>query len=373
MMGRTLRLRQLAKPLKEALAVSIADRTMNVFARMSREESKLEKLARPLPEARKNPKVDKAVLFVEDLFGRKMKNQDTKILLVSDKNRSGYIDAVKHDPKYLVSKRITGSILLFIEPRIISLLSERKAQEYFPEEYHVSLSRFIKWIEKDLNNSDRKKILEVMGELNPDLSEKIFGLAESMGLYFSAENIIIARDESVSILVHELIHAEDKNIWGLDDPLKKLMSDMKNPVEETISEGRAYYGEYLYKKIEDGMDFDATQILMEIRGESMLGSNGIIKRNLLPLWNGLDREDVRKIARTAIINFFRDIRKTGWYWHKQKKYIPFKIAIAELAHILNDPYAAFRITTEKQPRTMEELKNFKEFYKEEIEKYQRLN
>ena len=126
-MGRGLKFIQLAKPLKEAWVGPVADRTMEAFHRIRVEEPKLEKLAKPLSEARKDLKVDKAVLFVEDLFGRKLKNQDTKILLVNDENRSECIDAVRQDPKYLVSKRIMGSILLLIEPMIISLISAAKA------------------------------------------------------------------------------------------------------------------------------------------------------------------------------------------------------------------------------------------------------
>lgn len=320
---------------------------------------KLRQLAKPLKEARKDLKVNKAVLFVEDLFGRKMKNQDTKILLVTEKNRSACIYALKYDPEFFVKNRIKLVFALFMAPKMFSLFNKERAKDYFPKKSRMSFSRFKGLVKESIMKTPSKNIMEILGEGKPNWHERMFGSAyRTAGIQLPIENILVVRDDSISELVHELIHAEDVGM------------DPENPIKRVILEGRACYGMDIYERIESGADLDTLQILMDARRRSLFGNDGIIRRNFLPLWERLEKVNVRK-TRTAMNDFLDEIRKMSW--ERQKYYVPFTIAIAELAHILNDPYAGFRITTEKQPRKMEDIKNIKEFYKKEIEDYQKRN
>ena len=56
----------------------------------------------------------------------------------------------------------------------------------------------------------------------------------------------------------------------------------------------------------------------------------------------------------------------AWDYMRTNRYLTFYRSIGKIAKEVGDPVAAFRITSEKMPTTMKELKNPLDFYKDEI-------
>jgi hypothetical protein len=341
---------------------------------------KVRKLAKPLKEARKDPRVNKAALFVENLFGAKMRSNPA-ILIIDDNNRKEYMNAVKEDSAELYRLEamelggwqkiaVISSLLSIVYPK--EKLQKMK-EKNDPDNEWVIISPTDVWaiIKNPLDKihiytGTVESLTKVASDEGYKGTERVM-ISKPLGLHMRSENMIVLDEREAPpsiILTHELIHAEDAEYL-----------DSANPLYSTIIEGRATFGEVIFAAEESGIPTNTLEILVGAKMKSMFGDGGIIQRNL-----GYMRESLKRIGKkpgmfatldAVIHNFLKEIKSTSI--QNQKTYVPFTIAIAELAHILKDPYAAFRITTEKQPRTREDVKNIKEFYKEEIEKYQRLN
>jgi|GEM_PF-6096946 len=345
---------------------------------------KLRQLAKPLDEARKDPKVNKAVLFVEDLFGREMKSK-RDVLIINEHNKKEYLKVIEEDLEELdhrdcpIDEKPMGFVPL--SPILSLFYSKEKIEEIRRE-----INPDINWVivtPKDLLNPIKlikehfhvwiptaPQLKQIGSEDKPKWLDRLV-TGKTAGIHMGSENLIILEEKLILYSgVHELIHAEDLGYL-----------DLTNPLYSVIMEGRATFGQWLFNSREDyfilqgaGLELsalDTIQILIAAKRRSMFGDGGIIHRNL-----GYMRESLRYIGKKpgmlttldgVIRNLLREIKSTSI--EDQRKYVPFTIAMAELAYTLKNPYAAFRITTEKQPRTEEELKNFKEFYKKEIEEY----
>lgn len=280
---------------------------------------KLRKLAKPLAEARKDLKVDKAVLFVEDLFGGKLKSKPD-ILIVTDENRLEFLRLVR---RCFPAKKFD--------------LSFREAVK--TPELRVS------HIELEVECRNRKMLEETA------VGRKKTGAIT--GGFLPGENLVVVKGrDNTSTIVHEMIHAEDEYYLDYECSTKTMMK-----ILSIIQEGRAKFGEEVFLA---GEDFNAERYFVDCEVSSP--ANFKIHYGHLIKTHGLLY--TARMFLESIKNFNRE---------EQEVYYAFKRVLAWLAHKLGDSQAAFRITTEKQPRTKEELKNFKEFYKKEIEEYQRTN
>ncbi|NYZ76942.1 hypothetical protein H0O02_01350 [Candidatus Micrarchaeota archaeon] len=345
------------------------------------QELKLRQLAKPLDEARKDPRVDKAVLFVEDLFRAKMRSSPS-ILIIDDTNRKEYLNAVKEDSAgldRLEAMRMGGGQKIGLVSSLLSIVYpkerlQKMKKEYDPDDEWIIISPrdVLATIKNPMGLINKihiytgtvESLTKVASDEDYKGTERIM-IRKPIGLHMRNENMIVLdeREAPPSItLTHELIHAEDEKYL-----------DSANPLYRVIIEGRATFGEVIFAVEDSGAKVNTLQMLVATKMKSMFGNGGIIQRNF-----GQMRDSLRCIGKkprmlatldAEIHNFLKEIKATSI--EEQRYYVPFMIVIAELAHTLKDPYAAFRITTEKQPRTEEELKNFKEFYKKEIEEYKR--
>ncbi len=287
-------------------------------------ELKLRQLAKPLKEARKDPRVDEAVLFVEDLFGRKLKNEPN-IIQVNDENRLKFLRLVREDyPARQANPFFTKS-----------LKSKELIEEYEKLECECSARRSLEVIGS--KKSENQK-------LESRLDEIIFGA--SRGIYLFEQDIIVTREGETSLIIHELIHAEDR-----------LALDRENPMISIVEEGRATFGQAVFNWGKEDFDLDAFFIWSEHSSFRGIATQlrSILKEFGLRYLFGLI---VEASKRSSI--------------RREKLYEPFKRMLAYIGCEVGDPYLAFQITTKKQPKTKEEL-NDRTFYDKEIEKYQRLN
>lgn len=326
---------------QQQAATAIFKTSFNIKYTM--QELKLGKLARPLAEARKDDAINRAALFVERLFERSLRSAPD-ILLVTPGNRKEYLRLVCEDygrvmmfvpfPSLLPEEMKAGFegrkvTVLGIDDLLSPIRTYQRMQQQagFGHTEHILLN---------IGGMERRK-----DKFNPPAN----------GVALKEENLIITRSsKEYQNIVHELVHFEDYEIFGLKE----------GKVQRIVREGRAVFAEEIFKWT-NGSDFpfdlEVAQIeflcrkLTESRFET---AKGLIRRH------GLAQvvKSIATLLRTTTLD-------------EQLNYFPYASALMQLANAVNDPFLAFRISTEKLPETRGQIMNPLDFYRDELREHSR--
>ncbi len=301
-------------------------------------EVRLRKLARPLPEARKEPMVNKAALCVERLFGRPMR-ASPDILIVTPQNREEFLECVKHD---------FGHHIVFVPSKEFI---EEEMKPWIKENTTVidlndlksPLETYRKYLEVAKMGHDRVG-LQMIGGVDNRSARMRLETTTTEGMSLNEENIIVIKEGDYPSLVHEIIHAEDFVLFG----------GASGKLERVLHEGRACFGENIFSRECGEQMLDPELMHLESFIRLLFEKNG----KMLRAW----------VSESGLRNLggFLWLSVKGTSLQNQTLYMPFFVSLYRLSDAVGDPYRAFRIATDKMPQTRREMKRPLEFYKDEI-------
>jgi len=320
---------------------------------------KLRELSRPLAEARKDPGIQEAALFVERMYGRPLKS-NPDVVTVTPENKARYLECVKQDfPKRgLVFMPLS---FMLSEEKKHRAIKELLDWDIVDEAIVFELKDFLRPAEvrrrcgmMDFTSTcKRYKLEEIVGIDRRTPYQKLkMGLVG--GIHLTKENIVVSSGDALPILVHELVHSEDNVTLG----------PVAGKISRTILEGRATFGERLFVLIGQGKygkprDIEAEHLPTLIR---RLIENA---PRTIP-------ESVREqgVFRTiASLSKFLAASISGMNIATQRYYLPYAITLFEVSRAVGNAFTAFQMATQKPPTTAKEMRNSLEFYRQEIEKH----
>ncbi|MBU0531976.1 hypothetical protein KKB44_00615 [Candidatus Micrarchaeota archaeon] len=313
-------------------------------------ELKLRRLAKPLKEARCNPKVDTAAVFVERLFGRPMQS-NADLILVSDENRETYLRCVDED---FPRRSIVFSPLSFLLDDRQTLHTAPEGAELFGfEDLLRPIRTYRRYTKLTAETSARCSLMEVGRPADQLHGVFMKWTHPAYGLYIYEYDLVVSPSHDVGTLVHELIHAEDRVLLGIPRTL----------LDHALTEGRASFGGELFRTSPE--DHPSYRLQLD---SLIFVIKGLIQKG---------PEVFQKIARDkgipfAVKDFVRflgslkenSVEKTSV--HYQLLYLPYAIMLLELSQIIGDPYAAFQISTEKHPSSWRHIFSGRNFYANEF-------
>ena len=318
----------------------------------------MRKLAIPLSESRKNPKIEEAAVFVEKLFGRPMKS-DPGILTVTEENRDAFIECIKADfPKRGVLFIPLSAILpAGYKKRVLMELS----RDLVVEEPVIigtgdllrPLHTYRRCMQSDYSTNSKRIMLEEIAGIDRRTFYERMRAGLTAGVHMTGEKLIVTyQSEDPVTLVHELIHAEDAVELKPTDP----------SFDKLIHEGRATFGEHLFVLIGDGKYGTPRPLELEYLPwvlKAMAQNTGKELRGIIRK-NG--------VASTAadISKFFSAVFAVTTIT-RQLHYLPYAIRLFSLSREVGNAFSAFQLATRKPPATRDEMRNPLEFYSREIE------
>lgn len=307
----------------------------------------IRRFSAPLSEARRHPDIDNCALFVERLFGRPLK-ADPDLIVVSPGNRKEFLDCLREDFR----QDFFFSPFHFLLPRGVQQMSESDLGHIhsMPDLLRPSYL-YNRFMEAGQKAGKRAILGFIAGE---DSMSRYMRLrrGDPWGVHMDDERLIVIRhDAGLPLLVHEVIHAEDHVSWG----------SCSNRFGLSIREGRAKFGENLYKEENRGRVGEPE--ILELKHW------GTVARALLragpQTFMRIAKEKGLRYAVEDMMRFLKQAMDTNIAM--QGLYLPFAVALNRLAHAVGDPYLAFRISTEKPPKTRRDVRRVLEYYKPEID------
>ncbi len=301
----------------------------------------LRKLAKPLAEARKDPSINDAALFVEKIFGRPM-HSEPSIIIITPKNCRQFIERVRRD---------YGHAAVFVPfPQLLSKetmdeFEERKMTVFGFADFLSPVETRKAWNEIGGFGCTRHSLLNI-GELDQRPRKLKTIRAPTKGIALADEKIIVIRhSQEYPDLVHELVHFEDYEIFG----------QLPGKFQRVVREGRAVFAEEAFKWCRGSdMPLELEYKFLGYFFPKLAASRFEVARTVIQS-HGLKQlvDEILTLIKTTTID-------------EQLTYYPYASALMRLSNVIGNPFLAFRISTEKQPGTWMELLKPLEFYKEEI-------
>lgn len=317
---------------------------------------RLRQLAKPLDEARKDPECGAAALFVERLLGRPMRS-NAGVILVGDENRETYLGCVDHD---FPPRRPMFSPFSFLLGEEMRARTIPEGAEMFGFEDALRPARaHERYKQLELEAAARLRLGEVGGRITPQSGIFMKWGHPTYGLHIGEFDLVVCPSHDAGTLVHELIHAEDRVLFGIPRTL----------LDAAITEGRATFGGELFRKSQNP---ERSPYGLELE------SLAFMARAILKVGPGVFMKTARDkgldYAAAEFADFIRSMKKNAvdrTSIHYQLIYLPYALALMELSHATGDPFEAFRISTQKPPAAWKQIFMAGEYYRAEAEAVRR--
>ncbi len=320
-------------------------------------ELRLRQIATPLKDARKkDARVERAAVFVEKLFGRPMKS-NPDVLIINGQNKAKILEIIREDyPNAFIFTPYPFLITAEQKKQIFEDLLGRYPDKNF---VHMDLLNVFSPLQayrqvKEIayNAGLRATLEEIAGIDDPGFIQKV-ARTFIMGVQIEDMGMVVTNEVQMPpSLVHELIHAEDQEIFG----------KIKNRFRLMVAEGRATFGDALFSAIDE----EEYGPLRNMHNDSLLWHVKMLAAN----W----RETLEDLKGRGLAGSIKSLR--GLYVYTAKRsgmryqliYLPFAIKLHELAKEVGNAFTAFQMITEKPPESLIHVVRASEYYRDEISK-----
>ena len=319
--------------------------------------------AKPVSVARKtDTAVEKAAVFVEKLFDRPLKS-DPAVLIIKDDNRQEILDVLSEYPNAISIRLLwfLKSSNLDDREQIWGLMdkypegdfSRLRFVEFTPPELMSPKKLFEKALDAKVGISLRAVIEHLSRIDDPTFLQKV-ARAFVSGVYFHGLDLIVLTENGgPKILVHELIHAEDRADHGTKLGRFNLM----------VSEGRAKYGEKFF----EAFDAEDSFPISYMKSTSMFTYLKPFSKSPGAVVNWVKHDGALDFLKWANAVYQLTIGLTGLNY--QLVYLPFAVQLLELTIAVEDPCLAFQIATKKPPEKFAHVLKPLDYYAPEIAKH----
>ncbi len=321
---------------------------------------RIREYAHPLSDARKiDQRVETAAVFVERLFGRPLKS-DPNVMVITPGNKTEIRDILRDEYPNAISVRL----LWFLASDDHHKEAIWDLQQKYPDGDFTRIN-FADFRLDELRSPAKLilKILDTRADLtfraivehlsqidDPTFLQRI-ARAFMVGVYmYGPDMIVLSEKDMPGVLVHELIHAEDREEFGIRSGKFNLM----------VAEGRAKYGEKTFEAV-NKEDAEPVRYLQDSSIFTYLKplaeSPGLALRRMRS-------EGARDFMKWMKSVYDVTIGHTGLSY--QLVYLPFALQLIDLAIAVRSPFLAFQIATAKPPERLAHLFRSREYYAEEI-------